>query len=513
MPNEKKYTDEDGNEWTAEQLTKLKKSSGGLRSQLNRKLSIATKLADQAINQGRSQALYEKLEKAIDGVNEQADKLLEARRKILVVDDEDEEDENQEALDEVNKTLEHSDRLFAAALAAAAGPDPAVPAVVIPAAGAGGPPRRMFKANESTKPVDLTTTTKFPAFKDWKDRFRFYYSTSNMDTLRLLDQLGYLRSCIHETLWTRVEEKMAGLPIFGAPGDASCMAVLDEEFRSLQPVFVRQFEFFRTRQEKNQTFSDYLAKLESLSRDAELNTLSPDQIQVFVALSGAQPGKLRTKLAELDKPSLEDIKRVAQQWEIAAQAEKEMKRDEAAHVAVATGGRGGPARRHGRGDAQGGQGRDTHGGRGGGRDAHGGRGGGRMQDEPPFTHERLKQERRCFCCGEQGHTRNECPDGAGAFCNRCKRYGHISQACCSAARESATEPSSRASSRASSPVSSRESSPERVDYVMAMTGSYEDRESRIKHEDDDDIVPGGRVGEETGKKSDRRKPVRKKSRK
>ena len=184
-------------------------------------------------------------------------------------------------------------------------PAPAAPAAVsweaapAPTAGggAGGPPKLM----ETLKPPVLTKDFTPIEYKSWVKKFRAYYSTGKVDKLDMLDQQAVWRICIDPNLEERIGDLISDrTPIFGA---GSIMEYLDDEFNAKYPLTTRRADYFRLVQKEGQAFSDHMAKLLRISREADLGALGLDDLHCFRLISSVTDKKLREKFLKLENPT------------------------------------------------------------------------------------------------------------------------------------------------------------------------------------------------------------------
>ena len=292
-----------------------------------------------------------------------------------------------------SRYLDCTGRLLAALKSGQAVPGPTTRAPP-PSHGAAG----TYRVQTALQPDKLSREATPAEMRSWARRFKSFYSTSNLDRATLPDQQAFFLSYLDLDLETTVREEIDdSTTIFG---DDSCLAALERRFAVTYPLFTRRLDYFRYRQEVGQTFADFVAKLRQKGNEADLGSLTLDEIYVFRILSGLSDQKLKEKLLELKSPTLAKLIEEATDIEVARRNLKASSA-EGASVAVAKISR----------ELQGSQSR--------------GRTGNRGKSEA-----RHPTEGRCGKCGnslhEEGYT---CPaDVEGRRCHNCGKKGHFFKA-------------------------------------------------------------------------------------
>ena len=180
---------------------------------------------------------------------------------------------------------------------------------------AGGPAAngaRFMKVNESLKPFKLTTDHNPIEFRSWCNQFKSFFNTSRLDLIQPADQQAYLRICIEPTLEARIAEKIDDqTEMFG---NNSCIEFIEEEFAAKYPLATRRDDYFKLKQ-GDSIFSDFSAKLMTLAKEADIESLTTEDVHVHRYISGASDKKLREKFLKLEKPTLEECNRIVRAHE------------------------------------------------------------------------------------------------------------------------------------------------------------------------------------------------------
>ena len=107
-------------------------------------------------------------------------------------------------------------------------------------------------------------------FQHWRGRFTSYYNSSKMSELSLPDQQSYLFQNIDETIHDRIITHINDQTLLF--GNNGCMQLILDEFTWAYPLIKRCISFFQCKEESNQNYADYLAKLNTLDAEADLQT-------------------------------------------------------------------------------------------------------------------------------------------------------------------------------------------------------------------------------------------------
>ena len=176
-------------------------------------------------------------------------------------------------------------------------------------------------------------------------------------------------------------------PIFGTETQVSCMRILEEEFLTRYPLVTRQMEFFESRQQKDQLFSDWSSQLRALGDEAALNELTTEGIYIMRYLTGVADEKLREKFLKETQPTIDLLDKIAHQHEVAASSIRSMGGGAAEVKKVNT----------------------------------------QRRRTIPSTRE-LLAESKCTRCGEGSHEPAKCPHKL-SICHGCQTAGHLKRVC------------------------------------------------------------------------------------
>ncbi|CAB4045721.1 Hypothetical predicted protein, partial [Paramuricea clavata] len=169
------------------------------------------------------------------------------------------------------------------------------------------------RINESLKPAILSKDASPTEMRHWIDAFKSYYSSNDMDSFSVQERQSYFKILLDVDLRTRIMAKMSDdTDVFGNDG---CIDLLEKDFLARYPLFSRRLDFFQSQQRPGQAFTDFLAKLKEMSKLADLEKLSVEEIFVFCALRGTTDSDLLDDLLELQDKTLKDIENAASLYE------------------------------------------------------------------------------------------------------------------------------------------------------------------------------------------------------
>ncbi len=227
-------------------------------------------------------------------------------------------DELAEASDDVMRIVSNSKIKPVAAI----GAPPAAAVMPAYAAVAGG----RVKPNDTLKPPMLSLNQSPEEMRVWADKFKAFYLASQLDRVSLAEQQAYLFVCLDSHMAARIkDEARADTPIMeDAPGEESCLSLIEKEFEVKYPKFIRRLKFFQYRQSPGQLFSDYAAKLHKIGNEADLGSVGVEELYIYKYISGTCDDKLREKFLKEQNPTWEDMAQAYKCVEIMAEQNKVM---------------------------------------------------------------------------------------------------------------------------------------------------------------------------------------------
>ena len=163
-------------------------------------------------------------------------------------------------------------------------------------------------------PMELST---------WITCFKAYFEASRLHTLPLDQQQAFLRQYLSPNVWTAIKQHInIETRIFNNPLDPdeeSCESIIENAFQVHYPLIMRRHKFFTYERKGNQTFTDFVSKLEELAAAANLENMDMNDYKMFRVIAGLNDSKCVDKILSipLQDFNFEEVKRVGVQYETA----------------------------------------------------------------------------------------------------------------------------------------------------------------------------------------------------
>ena len=384
-------------EYTDDELLKLTRSAGGLRTQFNvlgNTLASTARYVDSMAKP--TEASLETLRGYIAKYEEAQERLLLTNQICLV--NEETADRQRVLEDRINTiTAEFTANLAAARdlLGVAEGKIAALHPV--PAAGAGAAAVGAAARDEISlglKPKDLLSLSMNPMeLKNWWDSFNTWYTDQRMDARPLTSQRAWLYTVLESTLHSKLANHVVvDTPIYGVN---SCKEFLDSKFQHVYPLIQRRIYFFEMKQEDNQKFTDFTEAIDIHADAAALDEMTTDTHKAFRAICGCKNKKLRERLLAIDPLTFDAVKQAGENFEAQEYMEKSIQ--PAARAAKMTG--------------------TTKKGK-------------RSKSHSAKMITRADLKGRCYRCGSKDHSNDECKKKV--HCNKCNKNNHDTSVCLAA---------------------------------------------------------------------------------
>ena len=266
---------------------------------------------------------------------------------------------------------------------------------------------------DQLKPPVLTRQHAPDEFRSWIEKLRAFFSSSKIMNSPAWEQRAYLNCCLDITLEQVVRSAVPETALVFN----ECIDALKEEFSIRYPLFTRRLALFRLRQEPGELYSDFRSRSARKALEADLPSLTPDDILMLVQLAGCTDTALRDRLFKLEDPNLLILGKETALYETANTKKKTVdKSDKPASVAKVS--KGTPAR----------------------------------QSRPNTQQSKSSQKQsinkgKCTACGSTAHKASECPRKATLVCKTCNKPGHLSSVCMSGAQPTKSSPSQKHSGK------------------------------------------------------------------
>ena len=297
----------------------LTRSLSSRRGHFTRRVTNAERLC-QAARDNPTPAAVTQLEQSADTIRDYYNRVITSLEELIELH----ADATQEETDSYNTALQTLDdtqneiiREILATISSinrpAAAPMAAPPEHAPQAAALAQSSR--IKPNEALKPHILTLEHTPVELRLWVNKFKAFYSSSGLENCGLHEQQAYFRICIDPALEARLQNKIhSDTLVFGNNG---CIPLLEEEFLTKYPLFIRRLDLFRIIQTPGLQPTDVLAKIKALGEEADLSSLSVDELYIFIWICATTDSSLKEKFLKLENPTLQDLERTARAHEVA----------------------------------------------------------------------------------------------------------------------------------------------------------------------------------------------------
>ena len=287
-------------------------------------LSIKINSAGQALVDAGDRPTSRSLQELVtyqERIQAQFERIEEAYTKIMEEDSHDSFEDYEKELDEEAKPTDEAVCRIRRFLLSRDTEVPAQSSFATPS----GSGDSKVKPNKALEPYKLTREHNTVELRSWCDKFKAWYTSSRMASAPIQEQHAYFKMVIDVSLENKLKPKIQeNTPIFGSDLQVSCIKLLEEEFLLRYPLLMRQMDFFEAKQAKGQTMSDWVSKLTALGEEADLSSMSAEDLYIMRYLMGTCDTKLREKFLEEPKPSLKRLDKIIHQHEMAESSVKAM---------------------------------------------------------------------------------------------------------------------------------------------------------------------------------------------
>ena len=142
------------------------------------------------------------------------------------------------------------------------------------------PSSRHAKLDKFLQPALLLHTSTPSQLHRWEKDLRIFFDSGNLSSRSNDFQQQYTYKCMEES-WAETTQLKVGprAPVFGT---GSIVASLYEHFKTSNPIFTRRSEYFsRTAGPDCLNYSKYLEELISLSREAQMDRITLEELNVL----------------------------------------------------------------------------------------------------------------------------------------------------------------------------------------------------------------------------------------
>lgn len=254
---------------------------------------------------------------------------------------------------------------------------------------------------ETLRPPTLAKGAKPHEFRSWSDRFKAFYTGSNMTAATIGEQHQYLIACLDTHLENYIcSRKNPNTPIFEVqPGDQDCiMAFLDDEFKSAYPLNTRRYAFLTAKMASGQTWSDFTSEADNKGDEADLAALDIEALHCLVYIMGCTDEALQRHLMQVENPTRRNLRQAGRTYESLNNFNKTAKTQQVSSSSSAQ------------------KPKDKK-----NKTAGGG--------QNLAKRDRLRAEGKCLRCASTKHETTKCPSKDKLKCTQCNKQGHTAVVC------------------------------------------------------------------------------------
>ena len=276
-------------------------------------------------------------------------------------------------------------------------------------------PEAQFKPVTALKPSYQLTFDHYPTeLENFIQQYTSYSNASKMEKLPIPEQQAFLRQGIDPSIWTSIQDEVNDqIEVLENPlqrREVTCISLIRRQFQIKYPLIMRRYEFMTCERLENQTFTEFFSKLKNLAQAAQMENMTQNDYLIYRIICGINQKEATDKLLSIpqDNFNLEEIRRIAESMEAAKNYKKAItpnrKPAESNHTTYQR------------------QKRQTW------IDKHGSKPE-TNNDAKGTIFDKLKEESKCFRCGENIHKPGvKCPR-ENTVCGNCGKRGHIQSVC------------------------------------------------------------------------------------
>ena len=267
----------------------------------------------------------------------------------------------------------------------------------------------------SLKPEILTMETTPAEYRKWRYSLESYFLQNDIGLMKAKVQNAHVKACVSAEISELISVDVLDVPALDE--EHGILSLIETVYNRKHTDTSKKLSLFMCKSKQGEKPISFVARLNELFQEADVATMSPDEIKSFFLIAGLNNTSLRNKLLDITEPTFNKLVEKVSAWTATQETAKaidsthnEIKVNaiKSANAAAARGGRGG-----GR----------------GGRGGSGGRGRGWIEPPASIKNTPTSMAGRCNVCGDRGHMKKECSKAGSASCSECKQKGHFANVC------------------------------------------------------------------------------------
>ena len=286
----------------------------GKKANLTRKINEAIEIIAEVPNDGAA-AYVDAITDAEDAVRRARDKVIEVVDQLIECDPANYKEHEQTHAEAANAAKRVIKDCLSIKAKIKAAEDDAADARAGISRGRGLPGRRdetgkAPKVVEALRPAKLTKDASPAEFRVWRQQFKAYFETSNLDLATPTQQAAYVKVLLDGHL---VDEINATAD--DTTDGVACLDILCNSFKAKYPVVVKRVAYFNVKQEHGESFSATITRIKNKAIDADIAKIKLDDVKVLRYLTAVRDEKLRKELMDLDNPTPGAIEQAVSRYE------------------------------------------------------------------------------------------------------------------------------------------------------------------------------------------------------
>ena len=188
-------------------------------------------------------------------------------------------------------------------------------------------PGGSFKIDDILKPKDLLMRSMtLEEADEWFESYRAFLA-HNEKVLAKQD-IKVNRALLNKSIEAALASSLrahpdvsADTPIVAKDG---CLDKLRDIFLEKNPLWLRRHYYFKCQQQKGETVGEWWVRKTEKGRECNLADIKADDIRLLELIRGVNSPKLRQEFLRQKDPTLEGLLRIARNWQVADEVEKNL---------------------------------------------------------------------------------------------------------------------------------------------------------------------------------------------
>ena len=143
------------------------------------------------------------------------------------------------------------------------------------------------------QPEKLSADSTGIEYRAFLQKWHSYFLASNFGRATAETQIAYLSNCLSTDL-------VAKLNFGDCETIDQALALVDADYKTINPLTVRRLVFYRCKQGKSEAFIDNVICLKAASKEADIHMMTPADIMALQMLAGCNDSELLKKLLEVE---------------------------------------------------------------------------------------------------------------------------------------------------------------------------------------------------------------------